>query len=93
MEVRRELSAALSTVCRLSPVGSETPLFVCLFSGLTAATVLFGFMRNLILFYVLVRCAQSLHNRMFNSILRTPVHFFDINPIGKQKLFLTLDQI
>uniref|UniRef100_A0A672ZRQ8 ATP-binding cassette, sub-family C (CFTR/MRP), member 4 n=1 Tax=Sphaeramia orbicularis TaxID=375764 RepID=A0A672ZRQ8_9TELE len=52
-------------------------------NGLTAATIIFGFMRNLFLFNVLVRCAQALHNRMFNSILRTPVRFFDINPIGR----------
>uniref|UniRef100_A0A3P8SC25 Cystic fibrosis transmembrane conductance regulator n=1 Tax=Amphiprion percula TaxID=161767 RepID=A0A3P8SC25_AMPPE len=51
--------------------------------GLTGATIIFGFMRNLVLFNVLVRCAQSLHNGMFNTILRTPVRFFDINPIGR----------
>lgn len=53
-------------------------------TGLTAATIVFGFIRNLVLFSVLVRAAQSLHNRMFNSILRTHVRFFDINPIGER---------
>lgn len=48
---------------------------------------MFGFFRSLLFFNVLVSSAQTLHNRMFNAILRTPVHFFDINPIGKQ-LFL-----
>uniref|UniRef100_A0A672ZTZ8 ATP-binding cassette, sub-family C (CFTR/MRP), member 4 n=1 Tax=Sphaeramia orbicularis TaxID=375764 RepID=A0A672ZTZ8_9TELE len=62
-------------------VNTTMPLVV--FTGLTAATIIFGFMRNLFLFNVLVRCAQALHNRMFNSILRTPVRFFDINPIGR----------
>uniref|UniRef100_A0A4W5N9S0 ATP-binding cassette, sub-family C (CFTR/MRP), member 4 n=1 Tax=Hucho hucho TaxID=62062 RepID=A0A4W5N9S0_9TELE len=38
---------------------------------------------SLVMFNVLVKAAQSLHNRMFNSILRTPVHFFDVNPIGR----------
>uniref|UniRef100_A0A674EGC0 Cystic fibrosis transmembrane conductance regulator n=1 Tax=Salmo trutta TaxID=8032 RepID=A0A674EGC0_SALTR len=38
---------------------------------------------SLLMFNVLVKAAQSLHNRMFNSILRTPVRFFDINPIGR----------
>ncbi|XP_017288290.1 multidrug resistance-associated protein 4 [Kryptolebias marmoratus] len=65
--------------------GTELDLFFYLgiYGGLTASTILFGFIRNIILFGVLVRCAQSLHNRMFNSILRTPVRFFDINPIGR----------
>lgn len=53
------------------------------FPGLTLATIFFGFIRNLFLFTVLVRCAQSLHNRMFKALLGTPVRFFDINPIGK----------
>ncbi|XP_028288222.1 ATP-binding cassette sub-family C member 4 [Parambassis ranga] len=57
--------------------------YLGIYGGLTAATLVFGFTRNLIMFNVLVRCAQSLHNRMFTSILRTPVRFFDINPIGR----------
>uniref|UniRef100_A0A8C7TT12 Multidrug resistance-associated protein 4 n=1 Tax=Oncorhynchus mykiss TaxID=8022 RepID=A0A8C7TT12_ONCMY len=54
-----------------------------IFSGLTGATLIFGFARSLVMFNVLVKAAQSLHNRMFNSILRTPVRFFDVNPIGR----------
>ncbi len=27
--------------------------------------------------------ARSLHNQMFNSLLRAPVLFFDSNPIGR----------
>lgn len=61
--------------------------FVCFPShgaeGLTGAAVVFGFVRSLVFFNVLVSSAQTLHNRMFDSILRTPVHFFQINPIGK----------
>uniref|UniRef100_A0A3P8ZF49 Multidrug resistance-associated protein 4 n=1 Tax=Esox lucius TaxID=8010 RepID=A0A3P8ZF49_ESOLU len=54
---------------------------VCL--GLTGATIVFGFLRSLMFFNVLVSSAQSLHNRMFASILRSPVRFFDISPIGR----------
>uniref|UniRef100_A0A673LV24 Multidrug resistance-associated protein 4-like n=1 Tax=Sinocyclocheilus rhinocerous TaxID=307959 RepID=A0A673LV24_9TELE len=46
-------------------------------------TIIFGFMRSLFMFNALVSSAETLHNRMFNSILRTPVRFFDINPIGR----------
>uniref|UniRef100_A0A668AYE6 ATP binding cassette subfamily C member 4 (PEL blood group) n=1 Tax=Myripristis murdjan TaxID=586833 RepID=A0A668AYE6_9TELE len=52
-------------------------------SGLTAASIVFGFLRSLVFFNVLVSSAQTLHNSMFNAILRTPVRFFDINPIGR----------
>uniref|UniRef100_A0A8B9JLK5 Cystic fibrosis transmembrane conductance regulator n=1 Tax=Astyanax mexicanus TaxID=7994 RepID=A0A8B9JLK5_ASTMX len=52
-------------------------------SSLTVATLIFGFMRSLLMFNAMVRSAQTLHNRMFNCILRTPVRFFDVNPIGR----------
>uniref|UniRef100_A0A8C7DPB0 Cystic fibrosis transmembrane conductance regulator n=1 Tax=Oncorhynchus kisutch TaxID=8019 RepID=A0A8C7DPB0_ONCKI len=58
-------------------------LYLGIYAGLTGATLIFGFARSLLMFNVLVKAAQSLHNRMFNSILRTPVRFFDINPIGR----------
>ncbi|CAK6978679.1 ATP-binding cassette sub-family C member 4-like isoform X1 [Scomber scombrus] len=61
----------------------NTDFYLGVYGGLTAATVIFGFFRNMLLFNVLVRCAQVLHNRMFNSILRTHVRFFDVNPIGR----------
>ncbi|KAJ8389751.1 hypothetical protein AAFF_G00114570 [Aldrovandia affinis] len=58
-------------------------LYLGVYAGLTAATMLFGFIRSLLFFNVLVNSAQTLHNRMFQCILRTPVRFFDINPIGR----------
>ncbi|XP_017337542.1 multidrug resistance-associated protein 4 isoform X1 [Ictalurus punctatus] len=61
----------------------STEYYLGIYSGLTVATVLFGFTRSLIMFKALVCSAQTLHNRMFNCILRTPVHFFDINPTGR----------
>ncbi|MCJ8729846.1 hypothetical protein PDJAM_G00111100 [Pangasius djambal] len=57
--------------------------YLGIYSGLTVATLLFGFTRSLMMFNALVCSAQMLHNRMFNCIIRTPVRFFDINPIGR----------
>ncbi|XP_078288563.1 ATP-binding cassette sub-family C member 4 isoform X2 [Panthera onca] len=56
--------------------------YLGIYSGLTVATVLFGIARSLLVFYVLVNSSQALHNKMFESILRAPVLFFDRNPIG-----------
>lgn len=47
------------------------------------ATILFGIIRSLLVFQVLVSSGQNLHNKMFQSILKAPVLFFDRNPIGK----------
>lgn len=52
-------------------------------AGLTGGAVLFGFSRSLLIFYVLVCSAQKLHDAMFAAVIRTPVHFFDVNPIGE----------
>ncbi|XP_076871404.1 ATP-binding cassette sub-family C member 4 isoform X2 [Brachyhypopomus gauderio] len=57
--------------------------YLGVYSGLTVATIIFGFVRSLLMFNTLVCSAQTLHNRMFSSILRTPVRFFDINPVGR----------
>uniref|UniRef100_A0A674EZ59 Multidrug resistance-associated protein 4 n=1 Tax=Salmo trutta TaxID=8032 RepID=A0A674EZ59_SALTR len=61
----------------------DLSFYMGIYAGLTLASVIFGFARSLVMFNVLVKAAQSLHNRMFISILRTPVRFFDINPIGR----------
>ncbi|NWQ79416.1 MRP4 protein, partial [Columbina picui] len=54
------------------------------FAGsLTVATILFGIIRSLLVFQVLVNSSQNLHNKMFQSILKAPVLFFDRNPIGR----------
>lgn len=42
----------------------------------------------MLFFNVLVNSAQNLHDSMFNAILKTPVQFFDVNPIGKLGLLL-----
>ncbi|XP_019910634.2 multidrug resistance-associated protein 4-like isoform X2 [Esox lucius] len=61
----------------------DLDLYLGVYAGLTGATIVFGFLRSLMFFNVLVSSAQSLHNRMFASILRSPVRFFDISPIGR----------
>uniref|UniRef100_A0A803WEM7 Multidrug resistance-associated protein 4 n=1 Tax=Ficedula albicollis TaxID=59894 RepID=A0A803WEM7_FICAL len=57
--------------------------YLGIYAGLTVATILFGIIRSLLMFQVLVNSGQNLHNRMFQSILKAPVLFFDRNPIGR----------
>ncbi|XP_056145091.1 ATP-binding cassette sub-family C member 4-like [Lampris incognitus] len=66
-----------------SPRQLDLDLYLGVYAGLTGASVVFGFLRSMVFFNVLVSSAQTLHNGMFNAILRTPVRFFDINPIGR----------
>ncbi|XP_030057237.1 ATP-binding cassette sub-family C member 4 [Microcaecilia unicolor] len=58
-------------------------LYLGVYAGLTLATIVFGVVRSIMAFQVLVGAAQSLHNQMFRSLLKAPVLFFDRNPIGR----------
>ncbi|XP_049919634.1 ATP-binding cassette sub-family C member 4-like isoform X3 [Epinephelus moara] len=61
----------------------ELKFYLGIYSGLTAAAVVFGYTRSLVIFHGLVRSSQALHNSMFSAVIRTPVRFFDVNPIGR----------
>uniref|UniRef100_A0A3B4U443 Multidrug resistance-associated protein 4 n=1 Tax=Seriola dumerili TaxID=41447 RepID=A0A3B4U443_SERDU len=61
----------------------DLTFYLGVYSGLTAVAVVFGYARSLVIFHELVRSAQKLHNSMFSAVLRTPVAFFDANPIGR----------
>ena len=54
-----------------------------IFTGLSVATILVSFARAFGFVYVCVNASRVLHNRMFGAVLRSPVLFFDTNPIGK----------
>ena len=44
---------------------------------------LFSFLRAVIWFQVLINASRHLHDKMFKSLLRAPIYFFDSNPVGK----------
>ncbi|XP_047432400.1 ATP-binding cassette sub-family C member 4-like [Mugil cephalus] len=67
----------------VSDQGCDLSFYLGVYSGLTAAAVVFGYARCLVIFHGLVRATQTLHNNMFISVLRAPVRFFDVNPIGR----------
>ncbi|XP_077339167.1 ATP-binding cassette sub-family C member 4 isoform X4 [Lithobates pipiens] len=61
----------------------DNGFYLGVYAGLTVATIIFGILRSVLVFQVLVSAAQALHNQMFQSLLRAPVLFFDRNPIGR----------
>ena len=52
-------------------------------AGLTITAVVLSFIRIFLIFGILINGGRILHNRMFSSIMRVPVRFFDTNPSGK----------
>uniref|UniRef100_A0A3P8TH99 Multidrug resistance-associated protein 4 n=1 Tax=Amphiprion percula TaxID=161767 RepID=A0A3P8TH99_AMPPE len=84
------LLSIIAEVRKLYTCNKVTLTIICskiillfLLQGLTAAAVVFGYARSLIIFNRLVRSGQILHNSMFSAVLCTPVHFFDVNPVGR----------
>ena len=56
---------------------------IAIFAGCSMAAVMLSFIRALLFYFICVNASRVLHNRMFASVLRAPVLFFDTNPIGE----------
>ena len=47
-----------------------------------SGALLINIFRSLLFYVVIVNASRVLHNRMFGSVLRAPMRFFDTNPSG-----------
>ncbi|OWK00969.1 hypothetical protein Celaphus_00016743, partial [Cervus elaphus hippelaphus] len=54
--------------------------YFTVYSVLTVGTILFGISGSLLMFYVLLKSSETVHNGMMMTILKAPVLFFDRNP-------------
>ena len=54
-------------------------IYTCLVSG----CVMLAFVRAYTFLWVSLKCSESLHNLMVVALLRSPVLFFDSNPVGR----------
>ena len=84
---------AVCSTTNVSRLGNGTLPSTCLLStnqrigiygGATATAILINFARTISCYFLFVNASRVLHNRMFAAVLRTPMLFFDTNPIGKQ---------
>lgn len=57
--------------------------YLHIFTGITATVVVFGMLRALHGFRIVVQASKAFHTKMLDAILRCPISFFDNNPIGK----------
>ena len=54
-----------------------------IYGGLAGVSASLITLRAVLHYLVCFAAARSLHSKMFRSILRAPVLFFDTNPVGK----------
>ena len=63
---------------------SSTDRFkVYLYTGLALGSTLLLFFSAFLFFQATINSSRNLHRKMFESVVRAPVHFFDTNPSGR----------
>ncbi len=67
---------ALRSTCELSERKR-----IAIYAGITGFAIITNFARAILFYLVCVNASKVLHNRMFTSVLRAPIYFFDTNPI------------
>ena len=83
----RNCSNISSTNASVIPIQDDKTIGnIYVLVGLTAFVFLVGFIRGLFTFHVLLRSSGKLHNKMLDTIMRSPVLFFDSNPTGQFEL-------
>ena len=54
-----------------------------IYGGIVAFTVFVVTVRAVLCYLVILAASRSIHNKMLTAVLRTPVLFFDTNPVGE----------
>ncbi|XP_020629411.1 multidrug resistance-associated protein 4-like isoform X2 [Orbicella faveolata] len=62
---------------------SVEEIYMIIYGGLVAGTLVLSFIRVLLFFHVTVKASEKLHSHMFDAVIRAPIYFFDTNPIGR----------
>ena len=71
-----------TTTMNVDPYGLTTNQRIAIYGGIICSTVFLVFSRTILSYLITIGAARHLHSRMFKAILRSPILFFDTNPIG-----------
>ena len=71
------------TVDTSSAFDLSTHQNIGIYGGIVAFTVFIVTMRAVLCYLVILAASRSIHNKMLMAVLRTPVLFFDTNPVGE----------
>jgi len=64
------------------PYDLSTDERIAIYGGIVSGSIFFVFCRAIFSFLICLYAARHLHNKMFKAILRSPILFFDTNPVG-----------
>ena len=77
----RETNMSMADTSLACPLSDTQRMAI--YAALVVNTVLVNLLRGVLFYIVCINASRVLHNRMFRSILRTSVLFFDTNPSGE----------
>jgi len=72
-----------NTTLNTSAVDLTTHQRIAIYGGIVGGSISIVILRAVLAFVICLAAARNLHNKMFKSVLRTPILFFDTNPVGK----------
>nr|CAD7576118.1 unnamed protein product [Timema californicum] len=61
----------------------STEFCLYMYTGIILILTVLAGLRSYMFYKICVRCSERLHNNMFNSVIRTTMRFFDLNPSGR----------
>ena len=82
--------AGCTNVSNSSRCDLNTDQRIGIYTGITGSLLLLAIGRIVLLYIVLMKAARVLHNRMFQTVLRAPILFFDTNPVGEAVLTIVI---
>jgi len=65
------------------PYGLSTNKRIGIYGGIVLGSFSLVMTRSVLTFLICITASRNLHKKMFRAILRTPVLFFDTNPVGR----------
>ncbi len=84
-----DLDAEKSCSADCQNISNPYPIPVCIgiYGGLVGSVWILAIARTVLFYIILLRASTLSHNKMFISVLRSPVLFFDTNPVGMSCVF------
>ena len=64
-------------------ISSDRNTNIYIYTGIVVTLFVFSLVRTTTFFTICMRSSINLHEKLFNSVIRAPISFFDANPIGR----------
>ncbi|ELT96689.1 hypothetical protein CAPTEDRAFT_132588, partial [Capitella teleta] len=61
----------------------ETYIYMAIYLAITMGTLIIGIFKTVSFYRMSIKSSTSLHSKMYNSVIRAPISFFDKNPKGR----------